>query len=308
MAHSLVAEGRRIRKGERLGPDDCACLSRSQIERVTIARLEPGDLGEDEAACRIALAGRGRGVKVTRASRGRCDLVALWDGLAVLDDSAIHDVNARSESIAVSTRMPFERVVAGQKVATCKVVPYALAAQSVGEACRIFEAADGAISVAPFRPRRVALLQTILPGIKGRTLAKTVANTDLRVRDLGGCLVAECGIAHEIDRIAEALQGLAREGAEIILVVGASAITDRDDDIPRAIVRIGGRIVRLGMPVDPGNLTLVAWLNGVHVLGFPGSFRSTCLHGCDWLLQRIFAGLPVDGPTIARMGVGGLLK
>jgi len=308
IAHSIVAEGRRIRKGYRLQSEDCSSLCRAQIHYVTVARFEATDLGEDAAARRIASAASGRGTNLGRVSRGRCDLLAEWDGLAVLDEEAIEAVNSLGEAICLSTLWPFERVTAGQRIGSCKVVPFALAAELVDKACSVLVAADGAVSVAPFRSREVALLQTVLPGLKGRVLAKTVENTDARVRDLGGRLIADRVVAHEADAIAFELQSLAAEGAELVLVVGASATSDRDDDLPRAVQKAGGQIVRLGMPVEPGNLSLVAWVDGVHVLGFPGSFRSLCLQGCDWLMQRIFAGLPVETATIARMGVGGLLK
>ena len=43
-----------------------------------------------------------------------------------------------------------------------------------------------------------------------------------------------------------------------MLVLGASATVDRRDVVPAAIERAGGTVEHLGMPVDPGNLTLLA--------------------------------------------------
>ena len=40
----------------------------------------------------------------------------------------------------------------------------------------------------------------------------------------------------------------------------------------------------------------------------PGCARSPKLNGIDWVLARLFAGLPLGGAELARMGVGGLLK
>jgi molybdenum cofactor cytidylyltransferase len=62
------------------------------------------------------------------------------------------------------------------------------------------------------------------------------------------------------------------------------------------------------MPVDPGNLICVGRIGDVPALVLPGCARSPKLNGIDWVLARLFAGLPVDGPEIMRMGVGGLLK
>jgi molybdenum cofactor cytidylyltransferase len=53
---------------------------------------------------------------------------------------------------------------------------------------------------------------------------------------------------------------------------------------------------------------LFARLGNMRVLGIPGSARSPRLHGFDWVLQRLVAGLTVTPRDLTRMGVGGLLK
>jgi molybdenum cofactor cytidylyltransferase len=93
----------------------------------------------------------------------------------------------------------------------------------------------------------------------------------------------------------------------MLLIAGASAITDRSDVLPAAIVAAGGEIEHFGMPVDPGNLLLLARLDGRPVLGLPGCCRSPKLNGFDWVLERLAAGIEVTGRDIMRMGVGGLL-
>ena len=95
---------------------------------------------------------------------------------------------------------------------------------------------------------------------------------------------------------------------ELILVLGASATVDRRDVVPAAIERVGGTVEHFGMPVDPGNLTLLARLGDVPVIGLPGSARSPRIHGFDWLLRRIMADVAVGRDHIMSMGAGGLLK
>jgi len=98
-----------------------------------------------------------------------------------------------------------------------------------------------------------------------------------------------------------------REGAELVIVFGASAIADRRDVIPAAVEAIGGRIEHFGMPVDPGNLLLLADAGGRPVLGAPGCARSPKENGFDWVLMRLLAGLAVPREAITSLGVGGLL-
>ena len=64
----------------------------------------------------------------------------------------------------------------------------------------------------------------------------------------------------------------------------------------------------LGMPVDPGNLLMLADVERrPHVLGAPGCARSPKENGFDWVLERLLAGLDVGPDDITAMGVGGLL-
>ena len=103
---------------------------------------------------------------------------------------------------------------------------------------------------------------------------------------------------HEEAPIARALEALiAGSGADLLLVVGASAVVDRRDVGPAGIVRAGGEILHFGMPVDPGNLICLGRIGTRPALVLPGCARSPTLNGIDFVLTRLFAGLPVTRPT-----------
>ena len=112
---------------------------------------------------------------------------------------------------------------------------------------------------------------------------------------------------HTAADVATCLTEVARS-ADLILVLGASSPVDRRDVMPVALETAGGEIVHLGMPVDPGNLTLVGRLGDAWVFGLPGSARSPRAHGFDLLLRRAAAGLEITGDVIRRMAMGGVLK
>jgi molybdenum cofactor cytidylyltransferase len=107
--------------------------------------------------------------------------------------------------------------------------------------------------------------------------------------------------------VGAAIRAVATEGADLVVVFGASAITDRRDVIPAGIEAAGGRVEHLGMPVDPGNLLLVGRYGTVPVIGAPGCARSPKENGFDWVLHRLLAGLSVTRADIVGLGVGGLL-
>ncbi|MEM7678750.1 MAG: NTP transferase domain-containing protein, partial [Myxococcota bacterium] len=122
-----------------------------------------------------------------------------------------------------------------------------------------------------------------------------------------GEVVREARCAHRETDVSEHIRQMHDAALDPILVIGASAIVDRGDVVPAAVVRAGGTLVHMGMPVDPGNLTLLARIGEAHIIGVPGCARSLKPSGYDWLLQRLAAGIKVDPRDIMRMGTGGLL-
>ncbi|MBP2227322.1 molybdenum cofactor cytidylyltransferase [Azospirillum agricola] len=308
LAHSLRRGAVAFKKGRRLSAADVAALRGLGIETVIAARLSADDLGEDEAASRVAGAVAGEGVSVAAAFTGRVNLFAAERGLLRLDAARLDAVNLIDESVTVATLPDLSPVEPGQMLATIKIIPFAAPARCVAEAEAIL-AGSPPLRVAAFRPLTVGLIQTRLPGVKDSVLDKTVGVTRDRIEALGGRLVHEARCGHdETDltvRIGEA------PPVDLLLIAGASAITDRRDVLPTAIERAGGTVEHFGMPVDPGNLLLLARLGARPgerpVLGLPGCARSPKLNGFDWVLQRIAAGLPPSRADVMRMGVGGLL-
>ncbi len=303
LAHGVHHTHGRFTKGRVISAGDVALLTQSGIETITVAQLEPGDVGEDAAATRIAARLAGSNLTVSAAYTGRVNLFAAADGLAFIDAATIHALNRVDEAVTIATVPPFTPVLKGQMLATIKIIPFAVP-DGIITKLEWMLAGAGPVSLSPWIGLSAGLIQTILPGTKPSVLDKSVAVTTDRLFGIGADLVADIRCPHDVTALAAALRDM--EG-DILLVIGASAITDRRDVIPAAVEAAGGRVLHLGMPVDPGNLLLLGELEGRPVLGLPGCARSPRLNGVDWVLQRLGAGLPVDAAAIMAMGVGGLL-
>ncbi len=269
------------------------------------ARLEDGDVVEDEAALRLAKRLAGVSVRCATPFTGRVNLFAETAGLAIVDAAAIDRLNAIDESITVATIPRHRPVARGDMIATVKIIPFATPGLTL-EAALAALGPSAAVAIAPFRPLRIAVASTLLPGLKASVVAKTLRVLEARLAPTGARVVAHETTAHEIGPLADALARLSRD-ADALIVFGASAITDRRDVIPAAIEAFGGRIERFGMPVDPGNLLLLAARGDMPVIGAPGCARSPRENGFDWVLQRMLAGVPTHDADIRAMGVGGLL-
>ncbi|MCP5366442.1 MAG: NTP transferase domain-containing protein [Hyphomicrobiales bacterium] len=310
LVHSIAVGGLTLRKGGRLTDKQAAGLAAAGVEAVTVAVLEPGDVDEDTAAVRVAEAVLGEGVQGEAAHTGRVNLTAAFTGCLDYDPVAVDALNAVDEDLTMAVRPRGAWVHAGELVATVKTIPYGVPGDLLD---RVIAAAPAAaLRVEAARDLAVALVQTALPGTRAGLLDKMAEVTAARLDDLGATLAAEHRCDHTRDALAAGIAAAADSGfgfrPDLILIAGANSVADRRDVVPAAIEAAGGQVLRLGMPVDPGNLLVLADLDGVPVVGVPGCARSPKLNGFDWVLRRLVCGLPVDSAAIAAMGAGGLLK
>jgi molybdenum cofactor cytidylyltransferase len=305
LAHALRLGDRALKKGHVIGPGDQAALRAAGVGFVIAAQIEPGDVGEDEAAERLAERLAGENLRRERPFTGRVNIFATVNGLTMVDTEAIARINRVDEAITVATLAAHRRVAAGDMAATVKIIPFAAPGAALSAACESVPS-RGAVWVAPFRPLRLGVVSTLLPGLKASVIAKTLRVLEARLEPSGATIVREERVAHEEGSLAAAIERLA-PNSEALVIFGASAITDRRDVIPRAIEVSGGRVEHFGMPVDPGNLLLLAERAGKPIIGAPGCARSPKENGFDWVLDRILADVPITSADIKAMGVGGLL-
>jgi molybdenum cofactor cytidylyltransferase len=305
--HSIRQGGVVLKKGTLIGKAEISALAGAGIAELTVARLEPGDVPEDAAAGETAAAIAGEGVHVERAFTGRANLFAQSAGVLVVEREAVDALNRVDPAITLATLPAFAPVVAGKMIATVKIIPFAVAKAARDGALAVAATAAPLVRVAPYRVRRLGIVSTVLPGLADKVIEKTLRITAERIAPAGATIVAERRVSHETGALAAAIEEVLDAGAELVIVFGASAIADTRDVIPAAIEAIGGRIGHFGMPVDPGNLLLIAQARGRPVLGAPGCARSPKENGFDWVLMRLLAGLEVSREDIIGMGVGGLL-
>lgn len=301
LAHSLqVAEGK-LKKGTVLGATEIARLTEAGIGEVIAAVLEDGDIGEDPAALLIGARLETHGLALGPVFTGRVNLLAEQAGVIRVDAAAIAALNDVDEGLTIATLADYMRVDVGQLIATVKIIPYGLSEAVVQRGAEAM--GPGPIVLHPFQGGSARLVMTKTPGFKESLLDKGADAVRARVEALGYSLEAVTVTDHTETAVAEALKP-----ADLVLVLGASATSDRGDVAPAAVLRAGGQIDRFGMPVDPGNLLFLGRLDGAPVVGLPGCARSPALNGVDWVLERLSARLPINGDDIAAMGVGGLLK
>ena len=223
--HSIRQSGLVLKKGTLIGKPEIAALQAAGIAEVVVARIEPGDVSEDAAAGEIAAAVAGAGVRVDRAFTGRANLFAESAGVLVVDKDAIDRLNQVDESITFATLPAYKPVVAGEMIATVKIIPFAVTEKARDDAVMAANAARPLVRVAPYRIRKVGVVSTVLPGLATKVIEKTLKVTEERLRPAGAGIVAERRVPHEQKALAKAIEEVLGEGAE--LVAGVRRIRHR---------------------------------------------------------------------------------
>src|SRR5690349_14356764 len=103
LAHSLRLGSAALKKGRILSRTDLDLIAGSGLTQIVVAQLEPGDVGEDEAAARTAAAAVGPGVSAAAAFTGRVNLHAEARGVFVVDRERVDRVNLVHEAVTLGT-------------------------------------------------------------------------------------------------------------------------------------------------------------------------------------------------------------
>lgn len=306
LAHTVVVDGVPLKKGTVLNAAHIQLLRAADYSSILAAKLDDLDIGEDDAARRIGECLRLENIKTGIATTGRVNFYAESAGVFNVDARLVDAINGVDSSITLATLSKHARVEPNTLVATVKIIPFSVTLDHLQMVQKLaFQ--KTAFSIKRFQPLKIGLIQSVLPNIKDSVLDKTLAITRNRLAKNQGELVVEMRAPHEIEAIGSAIQRVMRE-VDMVVLFGASAVCDPRDILPEAIRYAGGEVKRIGMPVDPGNLLILAELHGKPVLGAPGCARSPKDNGFDWVLNRLMAGMKVSELEIAKMGVGGLLN
>jgi molybdenum cofactor cytidylyltransferase len=303
LAHSVKLPQGNFKKGRVLTQADVQEVLAAGVQQLVVAQLEQDDIAEDYAAQKISTAFCGTHTKAQEAFTGRANIHAQAAGLVVIDGARLQALNLLDESLTIATLPHFARVASRAMVATVKIIPFAIS-KHICEAALTIIGTEPLIKVVPFQNLKVGLIITQLPHTKPSTILKSEFAMHERVVALGATLADIITCEHTEQAVAFEIQKL---NCDVILLFGASAIVDRADVIPAGLVRAGGQIVHLGMPVDPGNLLMLGRMGARPVIGVPSCARSPKLNGFDWVLARVVAGINISPADIMAMGNGGLL-
>ncbi len=292
-------------KGHILSEEDIRLLETEGMQQVWVTELEDGEIGEDEAVMAVAEAMCCGSVEIRLAAGGRANLIATSDACVLVDDELLRQINFAG-SIAIATVQNYRFVRAGERVATIKSAPFAVAQAQLETILNILQERREILQARPVKDPGVGVLYTDpVHGDRARTLFENIVRT--RVERYSGKLRYALSSVEDEEQVVRSLQHLLRTKPACILIASTTAPAGPEDVIGRAMVRLGAHIERFLAPVEPGNLMLLGYKDDVPIISAPCCFRSAKPNILDLVLPPMFAKYRIQGWEIACLGHGGLL-
>uniref|UniRef100_Q02B41 Uncharacterized protein n=1 Tax=Solibacter usitatus (strain Ellin6076) TaxID=234267 RepID=Q02B41_SOLUE len=294
-----------LAKGHVISDEDIRVLESEGMETIWVTELEEGEVGEDDAVCAVASEMGCGSFEIRLAAGGRANLLATENCCVLVDDELLKQINCPA-SVVIATSLNFSYAVAGQRIATVKSAPFAVAKDQLEAVIGILKDRGPILQARPVRTPTVGVLYTDpVSGERARQLFENIMRQRLERFGVNANFVLAC--TEDENSVARCLQHLLRSKPCAILVASTTAPAGPEDVIGQAMMKVGGQVERFLAPVEPGNLLLLSYKDEVPIVSAPGCFRSAKPNVVDLVLPPLLARYHVTGWEIASLGHGGLL-
>ncbi len=294
-----------LAKGHVLSEEDVRLLETEGMDQVWVTELEEGEVGEDDAVMQVASEMGCGALEIRLAAGGRANVMATEDCCVLVDDELLRQINCTASTV-IATLPNFAHAKAGQRIATVKSAPFAVAQSQLEAVLMILRERGPILQARPMRTPAVAVLYSDpLNGERARQLFENIMRQRLERFAVSSNFVL--AVVEEEGHVARGLQHLLRTHPTVLLVASTTAPAGPEDVVGRALAHIGCHMERFLAPVEPGNLLLLAYKDDVPIISAPGCFRSAKPNIVDLILPPMLARYRVTGWEVACLGHGGLL-
>ena len=229
--------------------------------------LEDGEVGEDDAVCQVASEMGCGSFEIRLAAGGRANLLATENCCVLVDDELLKQINCTA-SVVIATSLNFTYAVAGQRIATVKSAPFAVAKEQLEAIISILKERGPILQARPVRAPSVGVLYTDpISGERARQLFENIMRQRLERFGVNANFVLAC--TEDENSVARCMQHLLRSKPCVILVASTTAPAGPEDVIGQAMVKVGGQVERFLAPVEPGNLLLLSYKDEVPIISAP---------------------------------------
>lgn len=298
-------KGAVFKRGHIIREEDIPKLLDVGKRTVFVWEENAGELHEEDCARRMAAMAPVEGAHYTEPSEGKVLLMADTRGLFRVDRELLRELNSIGD-ITISTLPDHYPVEAGARLASMRIVPLVTKEEQILQAERLC-AERKLLDLRPYQSKKIGVIITGSEVYSGRIKDKFEPVVRAKMKQYPAEIVGVTICDDNLDMIVSAAKAHLDKGADFLIFTGGMSV-DPDDLTPTAVRQLGADIVTHGVPSQPGNMTLVAYLGDVPVLGVPGAAISLPTTIFDVLLPQIFAGQRITKAELIGLGDGGLCQ
>ncbi len=313
----VINNGKKIKlsKGIKINQKIKNILIANGFKKISGFLLSENDLDENKASDLIAKTickNKFNNLDYKNLNTGRSNIYSTKSGLFIYKTNNLIKLNNNSK-IAISAIRPFSKVEQNQELITAKVIPYGINKKLLQKNNQRLK---DTFKVVPFQNKKIVLIQTFNKKINEKLIIKSRKVTQKRLELCGIKKIKEIVIPHELNILCDKIKVCINQNIDVILIIGPHAITHIKDIIPSAISISGAKIIRFGIPVEPGNLLLLSKFKSsfkssnkdIFIIGMPSCAKSPKENGFDWVLWRILCNIDFKNSNLDELSIGGLIK
>lgn len=310
LCHDVTAmydgfKGAAFKRGHIIRKEDIPKLLDYGKKTVFVWEDKAGEIHEEDAARRMAAMAQVDGAHYTEPNEGKVLLMADRRGMFRVDRELLKKLNSIGD-ITISSLPDHYPVEAGARLASLRIVPLVTKEQQIIDAEALCADAE-LFKLRPYRHLKIGVIITGSEIYSGRIKDKFEPVVRKKMAQYPSDIIGVSICDDDLEMIVSAAKRQLEGGAQLLIFTGGMSV-DPDDLTPSAIRALGAEVVSHGVPAQPGNMTLVAYLGDVAILGVPGAAISLPTTIFDVLLPQIFAGDKLSKEELIQLGDGGLCQ
>jgi len=298
-------KGAAFKRGHVIRKEDIEELLNIGRKSVFIWEENAGEIHEEDCALRMAAMAPVEGAHYTAPAEGKVLLLADMRGMLRVDAELLEKINSIGD-ITISTLPDHYPVEAGARLASMRIVPLVTKEEQIYLAEKLCEGKK-LLDLRPYQHRKIGVIITGSEVYSGRIKDKFEPVVRRKMEQYPAEILGVTICDDDLGMIVEAAKSYLNMGADFLIFTGGMSV-DPDDLTPTAIRSLGAEMISHGVPAQPGNMTLVAYLGDAAILGVPGAAISLPTTIFDVLLPQIFAGDRLTKRDLINLADGGLCQ
>ena len=298
-------KGAAFKRGHVITAEDIPHMLDIGKQNVFVWEANAGELHEEDAAKRLAALMNTANSHQQGPSEGKIVILSDIPGMLRVNVKLLNSLN-HIQDITVSTLPDHYPVKPNDRIASMRIIPLVTQEKNIIEAEKLCSGKK-ILDLMPYKPRKAGVIITGAEIYSGRIKDKFEPICRRKLSEYPCEILGVKICDDDLNMLLTSARKMIDDGADFLVFSGGMSV-DPDDLTPAVVRELGCEIVSYGVPSQPGNMTLIAYLNNIPVIGVPGAAVSMPTTIFDVLLPQIFADVKFTREDIIRLGDGGLCQ